>query len=102
MSVAGCQWLLTIGLNFYMDKDELPEVFCHESNFAVLRMPGRAYPGVLIQGDSLMGIIGELEEAIAHFNSDRDESLGCLKNAYEELAWRLKEYRKVCEVNDIR
>lgn len=85
-----------------MNKDELPEVFCHESNFAVLRMPGRAYPGVLIQGDSLTGIIGELEEAIAHFDDDRDESFGCLKSAHDELTWRLKEYKKVCEANDIR
>lgn len=82
--------------------EELPEVFCLESNFAVLRMPDRAYPGVLIQGDSLMGIVGELEEAIAHFDNDREESLGCLKNAYDQLVWRLTEYKKVCEANDIK
>lgn len=83
------RWSVSITDPYYlnMNINESPEVFCYESNFAVLRMPGRAYPGVLIQGDSLIGIVAELEEAIAHFDNDREESLGCLKNAHDELIW---------------
>ena len=78
------------------------EIFHQEPNFVVLRVPGRAYPGVVIQGDSLMGIVGELKEAIDVFESDREESLGCLENASEELKSRLDQYFEVCQRNGIR
>jgi hypothetical protein len=84
-----------------MNENESPEVLFHESNFAVVRMPGRAYPGILIQGDSLMGLLGELGESIQLFDSNREESLECLKTAYDQLNWRFLEYMKVCKANGI-
>jgi len=77
------------------------EVFHEESNFVVLQTPGRRYPGVVIQGDSLGGIVGELHGAIQFFDSDRDEALGCLQNAYDNLKSRLDQYHEVCRENGI-
>lgn len=82
--------------------NEETEVFHIEPNFAVVRMSGRAYPGVVIQGDSLAGIIGELEEAVKHFHDDPDESMGCLENALVELTWRQTAYLEVCLANNIK
>jgi hypothetical protein len=84
-----------------MKKEATVEIYAEESNFAVIRIPSRRYPGLLIQGDSLAGIVGELEEAIRLFDTDRDESLGCLELAINELRWRLKAYREVCSSNSI-
>ena len=67
----------------------------------MLRAPSRRYPGVLVQGDSLGGIVSDLETAIELFDSDREESLGCLELAFNELKWRLEGYKKVCEENNI-
>jgi uncharacterized protein DUF6959 len=85
-----------------MKKSVTLDVLCEESNFVVLKMPSRAYPGVLIQGDSLMSIIGELEEAKELFESDREESMGCVENALDELQWRMNGYWKVCRENGIK
>jgi hypothetical protein len=78
------------------------EVFHEESNFVVLQTPGRRYPGVVIQGDSLGGIVGELREAVQLFDIDREESRGCLQNAYDNLKSRLDQYHEVCRENGIK
>jgi hypothetical protein len=65
----------------------------------VLKVPSRKYPGVLIQGDSLSGILGELQEAIDLF--EREESLGCLKLAFNNLKRRLDGYQRVCVENKV-
>jgi hypothetical protein len=56
---------------------------------------------VLIHGDSLGGIGGDLELAIQLFETDREESLGCLKLAFEELKSRFDGYLEVCRMNGI-
>jgi len=93
---------LTVSESDFLFMNQEAEVFSNESNFAVVRMHGRAYPGVVIQGDSLAGIIGELEEAVKHFHDDPDESMGCLENALEELKWRHTAYLDVCSANNVK
>ena len=90
---------LTADLFIFMKRETTVEIFAEESNFVVLRVPGRKYPGVLIQGDSLSGIVGDLEQAINLFETDKEESLGCLKLAYDGLKWRLNGYIQACEDN---
>jgi hypothetical protein len=72
-----------------MKRPATVEIYHEQSNFVVLSAPGRKYPGVLIQGDSLMMIVGDIREAIELFDSDREESLEVLKGLYEELNGRL-------------
>ncbi len=83
-----------------MKEEKTLEVYHEESNFAVIKATGRKFPGVLIQGDSLAGLVGATKTAIELFDSDREEALDELKGLYEELNWRLEAYQKVLEEND--
>lgn len=47
-------------------------------------------------------IVDEIETAIEFFNTDRDESLGCMENALDHLKSRLDQYHIVCQQNNIR
>lgn len=84
-----------------MTREANVEIFAEESNFAVIRVPSRQYPGVLIQGDSLTGIVGDLEESIALFNDDREEAFAALKSGLDQLKWRLDAYLEVCKANGV-
>lgn len=41
------------------------EMLTDQGNNAVLRLPGRKYPGVLVQGDSLNALVGTIREALS-------------------------------------
>lgn len=45
-----------------MGRSQEFEVFSDASNAVVARHPGRKYAGVLIQGDSLRALLGDVEE----------------------------------------
>ena len=83
-----------------MKREAIVEIFAKESNFAVIRAPGRKYPGVLIQGDSLAVLLDTAKEAIELFEKDREESLEALKYLYDQLNRRLEGYKKVLEENN--
>jgi hypothetical protein len=55
-----------------MKKEEV-EIFSDASNMAVMRHPGRNYPGSLIQGDSLYSLLQVAKEV-------KNE----IKNGYED------------------
>jgi hypothetical protein len=46
-----------------MMRTELIEIYSDASNAAIMRHPGRRFPGVLIQGDSLHILCSEADEA---------------------------------------
>jgi hypothetical protein len=70
----------------------LLEVLAAESNFAVVKMEGRSFPGVLIQGDSLSSILNSLHFALENLDRDKREAIEEIKSAHQELAWRLNAY----------
>ncbi|MFD5424448.1 DUF6959 family protein [Streptomyces sp. NPDC127084] len=55
------------------------ELFTDGGNNAVVRLPPRRFPGVLIQGDSLSIIRGEVAEVVAA--CDRDDIAGARETA---------------------
>lgn len=61
------------------------------TNYAVVHLPGRAFPGVVFQGDSLDKLIGDIEEAATEL--DADERNACLADVIE----RLREVRAFYE-----
>lgn len=72
-------------------------------NFAVVQLPGRAYPGVVMQGDTLHSFITDLTE----MKRLLDESEGAeLAIAIDDMKARLTEvqthYELVCAGNGIR
>lgn len=57
------------------------------TNYAVVQLPERAFPGVVFQGDSLNILIGELEAAIGESDPREQEA------AFEEILGRLRAVR---------
>ena len=84
-----------------MKREAVVDIYAEESNFAVIRVPSRQYPGVLIQGDSLKGIVADLQESLELFDIDRKESFATLKLGLEQLKWRLDAFLEVCGANGI-
>ena len=77
------------------------EVLSEASNLAVVRMPGRKFPGVVIQGDSLSILVSAAE--IIRANAPAGDEV--LREAAEELCrlltGRLTHYEKVLRENGI-
>jgi hypothetical protein len=74
------------------------DLYAHESNFAVLRLPPRRFPGVLIQGDSLSTLcatIAEIRSAIEA--GDTDGALEWVDDLAAELGGRLDGYVAVLD-----
>ena len=55
------------------------EIYSDQTNAAVMRHPGRRFPGVLIQGDSLYVLCAQADEACAAAKGQLDQ------DAYKEL-----------------
>ncbi len=74
------------------------EVFASDSNYAVIKPPGRQYPGCVIQGDSL-AILCRMAKRIAEFASTIEiDDKDVLENIYElnnALVGRLLHYQEV-------
>ncbi len=60
------------------------EVLDETSNAVVARHPGRSFPGVLIQGDTLRSVLDDIEEL-------QEEAMKCKCSAAEEIVRALRE-----------
>jgi hypothetical protein len=72
------------------------EVFSEELNFAVVRMPGRRFPGCVIQGDSLSvlcGLARSIHNRLA--SQGDDEASEDAAELLEKLTDRLEHYEQV-------
>ena len=72
------------------------EIYSDQTNAAVMRHPGRRFPGVLLQGDSLYSMCRQADEACAgakgQLGADAYDELNELRNAL----WRyLNHYKSV-------
>jgi hypothetical protein len=84
-------------------KIEQVEIYSDTSNAAIMRHPGRKFPGSLIQGDSLHILVGEARELLAAVAKSGDEDLtGLAQDHLEKLEGRLKHYEKVLEEHGIQ
>jgi hypothetical protein len=74
------------------------EVYSEASNYGVVRMPGRAYPGCVVQGDSL-AILFRTARRVAYLVKDTGaaeaELLGDLEDLCRSLLDRLLHYQEV-------
>ena len=78
-------------------KNEQIEIYSDASNMAVMRHPGRNYPGVLVQGDTLHSIVSELQVVLAERQKLSDDAAGELEGVYERLSEMLTHYIAVLE-----
>lgn len=85
-------------------QNAIVEVYSRAVNKVVLRLPGRRYPGIVIQGDDLSGLIALVNKASsllsARFrtvspDAKELEGLLALHRAQDELRMLLKHYNRV-------
>jgi hypothetical protein len=77
-------------------RTEVVEIFSDQTNAAVLRHPGRKFPGVLVQGDTLYSLCRRADDACTGakglVQSDAYEELNDLRNHLWSL---LNHYKSV-------
>jgi Family of unknown function (DUF6959) len=71
-------------------------------NFAVVQLPGRHLPGVVVQGDTLHSIVKRLAQFIELVRSGEvNEAIEGLEYQREVLAEALVHYESVCAARGI-
>ena len=65
------------------------------TNFAIVQLPGRAFPGVVFQGDSLHSLVGDLRAAVEE--ADPEEKALALNDVIERLASVQNHYEAVLD-----
>ena len=76
-------------------KKELVEIYSDASNDAVMKHPGREYPGSLIQGDTLHILIQDIKEAKTEVESGNvQDAADALTNIIDNLEDRLEHFKK--------
>ena len=82
-----------------MERKEI-EVFTELSNFAIVRMPGRSYPGCVIQGDSLSILLHAAERAFELASTTgNQEFIDEIESLKDSLAARLDHYGQVIQAH---
>ncbi|MBO6563450.1 MAG: hypothetical protein JJ956_01800 [Pseudomonadales bacterium] len=78
------------------------ELFSSATNAVVARYPGRNYPGVLIQGDTLRGLLSELQELQEELEAGDLEAVQGIADVLEERFIEfLAHYENVLEENEL-
>jgi hypothetical protein len=84
---------------------KLLEVFAEDVNYAIIKAPGRNYPGCLIQGDSLSILCRTVREIANQAKtagiSDQD-LLGNIEDLNNALIGRLLHYQQVLTEHGIK
>ena len=81
---------------------EHAELLTKAKNFAVVQLPGRKFPGVVFQGDSLSAFVSELQQVLVLLNADqKQEAIEATKLLFEQYADVLKSYEFVCKEHQI-
>jgi hypothetical protein len=79
------------------------ELYEHVANFAVLRLPTRRFPGVLVQGDSLSVLYSQARAVRAALDTgDFDQAREAVQDLVEDLEVRLRAYIDVLDRAGIR
>jgi predicted RNase H-like HicB family nuclease len=80
----------------------IAELLTEPTNYAVVKLPGRAFPGVVFQGDSLNSLITNLDALVTLAQSCREasllEELTIVRDDLHEIRSR---YEKTCAANAI-
>ncbi|MGW4676865.1 DUF6959 family protein [Micromonospora taraxaci] len=80
-----------------MSAVERPELLAREGNVAVVQLPGRRFPGVLIQGDTLAAMRQTIEGSST--TSELPREILEVRNQIDDL---LSYYESVLEARGIR
>ncbi len=84
-----------------MKKEEV-EIYSDTTNQSVMKHPGRNYPGVLIQGDTLYSYCQSLDEACRDLKSKNIEEAFDEINVIRNALWgKLNHYKAVLGEHNI-
>ena len=81
------------------------EVYSESSNYAIVRLPGREFPGSVIQGDTLASLCGDARELSIRLRAvgpQDEELLWIAQRIQEQLLGRLLHYQKVLSEHGMR
>jgi hypothetical protein len=79
---------------------ETVEIYSDAVNAAVMRHPGRKFPGVLVQGDTLYTLYHSAHEAQKGLEKDTD-AYGALLELKERLAGYVSHYKQILNEHGI-
>ncbi len=86
-----------------MMRIEPVEIYSDATNAAIMRHPGRRFPGFLIQGDSLSVMKSLADDAYSRLSGIADEeALYALKRLKDALTGDLKHYATVLTEHGIQ
>lgn len=70
------------------------EIYSDASNAAVMRHPGRRFPGVLVQGDSLSSLVAQVADISGRAEGLDDDLRDELNDVLEKLQRLLAHYER--------
>jgi len=80
------------------------EAYSQDNNLGIVRMPGRRYPGSVVQGDTLRRLAGDaryIRDNMGKPNSDADELADAATDLCNLLQQRLQHYEVVLKEHGI-
>ena len=80
------------------------EVYSRDSNYAVIKPPGRTYPGTVVQGDSLGNLCRNALRIVQYIESGdtkSNELLGEVEDLTNALVDRMLHYQNVLKLHGI-
>jgi hypothetical protein len=82
--------------------DEVAKLLSPAYNFAVVQLPGRQYPGVVMQGDTLRNNVVILSRVLAALDADKQEGLYYdISDLKEQLEGALRNFQRICALEGI-
>lgn len=79
------------------------EIYSDQSNYSVMRHPGRNFPGALIQGDSLMILCHTADSVRQELDKGNlEEARAELETLREQLWGRLQHYQAVMKQHELQ
>ncbi len=81
---------------------EQVELLSRPSNFAVVQLPGRNFPGVVVQGDTLNALVRQLQKISELLMANEvDELASEVEDMREQLLGAIAHYESVCTTRGI-
>lgn len=80
------------------------EVYAKDSNYAVVKAPGRNFPGCVIQGDSLSILCSTIKDIVVRLQGNNihdEELLWDVQELNNSLVGRILHYQRVLDVHGV-
>ena len=78
--------------------DGTAKLLTEPTNYAVVQLPGRKFPGVVFQGDTIHALVAQVTNALATARKHADKELNAeLEDALETLSGVETKLRAVCD-----